>query len=391
MILQRRPLLQSAALVLGAWAVPGLAPAQAAPPRAAPGAIALPDVRLAAAWRSQSGADGTPTPRDHVGILHLDWAAGQVRIAAEVPVQGRAHGLLAEAGGGFLAVASRPGRWLLRCDAQGQVVRRLALDDDTPTRTLDGHVTPSADGHWLYTPETDRSNGEGWVSVRDRRSLARVAQWRTHGIDPHQCLTDADGALLVANGGIPRTPGGEKRDLHRMAPSLVRLAPASGELLGQWRLDDPRLSIRHMAWSQRADAPPLLGIGLQAEHDAPEQRRDAPVLAVWNGETLRVPTRAALGGGYAGDIAAGPGGGFVLSGQRVHRGVLWHPDAPDQLMTIAELREVCALSPWPLDSQPGGLLLGAARGVARWHPRLAPAMLAWPREMTPDNHWVALA
>ena len=279
MTLQRRPLLQSAALVLGAWAVPGLAPAQAGPPRAAPGAIALPDVRLAAAWRSQSGADGTPTPRDHVGILHLDWAAGQVRIAAEVPVQGRAHGLLAEAGGGFLAVASRPGRWLLRCDAQGQVVRRLAMEDDTPTRTLDGHVTPSADGQWLYTPETDRSNGEGWVSVRDRRSLARVAQWRTHGIDPHQCLTDADGALLVANGGIPRTPGGEKRDLHRMAPSLVRLAPASGELLGQWRLDDPRLSIRHMAWSQRADAPPLLGIVLQAEHDAPDQRRDAPVLA----------------------------------------------------------------------------------------------------------------
>ena len=31
-------------------------------------------------------------------MLHLDWAAGQVRIAQATPVQGRAHGLLAEAG-----------------------------------------------------------------------------------------------------------------------------------------------------------------------------------------------------------------------------------------------------------------------------------------------------
>ena len=81
----------------------------------------------------------------------------------------------------------------------------------------------------------------------------------------------------------------------------------------------------------------------------------------------------------------------MISGQRVGRGVLWHPDAPDTLMTIAELREVCALSPLPLADHPGGVLLGAARGVALWHPRLAPAMLAWPQEMSPDNHWIALS
>ena len=31
------------------------------------------------------------------------------------------------------------------------------------------------------------------------------------------------------------------------------------------------------------------------------------------------------------------------------------------------------------------------RGVARWHVRHAPRMLAWPRPMAPDNHWVLQA
>ena len=60
-------------------------------------------------------------------------------------------------------------------------------------------------------------------------------------------------------------------------------------------------------------------------------------------------------------------------------------------MAMADLRAVVAMSAGPPGAPPGGRLLGAARGVARWHPRLAPAMLAWPLEMTPDNHWVALA
>jgi len=347
-----------------------------------------PAVRVAAAWRARRPGSDAASITDFVGVLELDWAAGLVRIAQATPVSGRAHGLWAEAGGGFLAIASRPGEWLMRLDAQGQRVQEYRLDQEMPARSFDGHVSGSADARWLYTTETDRQTGQGWVSVRDARSLAKVAQWPTHGIDPHQMAIDAQGMLLVANGGIPRTVKGEKRDLHLMAPSLVRLDPASGELLGQWRLEDPRLSIRHLAWGTGEQ--PLLGVALQAEHDDIDQRRAAPALAVWDGATLRIPTRAASAGGYAGDIAPGPGGGFVFSGQRVGRGVLWHPDAPERLMTVAELREVCALSPVPGTAHAGAVLLGAARGVALWHPHLAPAMLAWPEEMSPDNHWMVL-
>lgn len=347
--------------------------------------------RLGAAWRRvvpAATAQGQPQAQDFVGVLALDWAAHTVRIEAEHPVPTRAHGVMAEAGGGFLVLAARPGPWMRRLDAHGRIVLHHQLDGERPARSLDGHAMASADGQWLYTPETDRQTGEGWVSVRDVRHFRKQAEWPTHGRDPHQCLLSADGNLMLVNGGIPRTPEGKKRDLDQMDPSLVRLDGRTGALLGQWRLDDARLSLRHMAWGGD-HTHPLLGIALQAEHDHPHQRTAAPVLAVWNGQTLTVPNNDASAGGYAGDIAPGPGGGFVLSGQRVGRGVLWHPDAPEQLFPVAELKELCALVALGSNGR-DGVLMGTARGIARWHPSQPPAMLPWPTAMAPDNHWVLL-
>jgi len=31
--------------------------------------------------------------------------------------------------------------------------------------------------------------------------LEKIDEWSTHGMDPHELLTDADGSLAVANGG----------------------------------------------------------------------------------------------------------------------------------------------------------------------------------------------
>lgn len=345
--------------------------------------------RLVAAWhRGPAAADEASAGRDHVGVLRVDWTAGAIRIESELELPQRAHGL-ALVEGGFLVVANRPGHWLLRCDAASRIVQRHAMDDESPPRTLNGHVQATPDGRWLYTTETDPRSGEGWLSVRDAHTLRRVAQWRTHGRDPHQCLVDADGALLVANGGIPRNAQGRKQQLDRMDPSLVRLDARSGELLGQWRLPDPRLSIRHLAWALDSEGPPLLGVALQAEHDEPAHRREAPVLALWDGYALRIPSAVSSGSGYVGDIAPAVGGGFVLSGQKAGRGLLWHPGAPRSLTTIAELRELCALAAWS-DGDTPGVLIAAARGIASWHPRRPPRMLPWPEDLAPDNHWLLL-
>lgn len=400
-MMKKRCFLEGASVAFAASLMPGVAAAQLSTPtksQASPDEpVAIPaappqSLTLAAAWRSRAGVPG-----DFVGLLQVDWSAGLVEVRSAVPVPTRAHGLLAEPGGGFVAVASRPGQWLLRCDAQGQVVQWHRMDSEAEGRTLDGHVCASPDGEWLYTAETNPLSGQGWVGVRERRSLRKVAQWRTHGVEPHQLLVDATGALIVANGGILRAEGDKKRDLHLMDSSLVRLDPVTGERLGQWRLKDQRLGMRHLAWSHpQPDAggsganKPLLGIALQNEHDDLMLRRSSPVLAVWDGDKLLTPTMLPAGGGYAGDIAAGPQGGFVLSCQRTNMALQWSPEAPADLVVVANLQEVGALAPWGPAKQPQGVLLGAARGVGRWHPAIAPGFLSWPGAMAVDNHWVVL-
>lgn len=334
--------------------------------------------RLLAAWRVP-GSQG-----DRVGILDVDWSAGRVRIAIDLPVPARAHGLQALPDGGFVAVANRPGAWLLRADAQGRVRRLHRVGDERPQRSFNGHVEPSADGRWLYTSETDPADGSGWISVRDAGTLVRVAEISSAGIDPHQILQAPDGDLLVANGGIPRDTAGRRIHIERMAPSLARLDPATGTRRGLWTLPDARLSIRHLAWA--AGPGPLLGVALQAEHDRAEDRLAAPVLALWDGQSLRLQP-ASQAGGYAGDVAAGPGGGFVISAQMLGRGLWWHPRAVDGPVRIAEVTDPCAVAAWDGGQ---GVLMAAGRGIVRWHARRPPRMLAWPQPMAPDNHWVLL-
>lgn len=347
---------------------------------------------LAAAWRQAQDGDA----RDFVGLLQADWDAAKVRIASALPVPSRAHGLLRMPDGGFVAVATRPGSWMVRCDAQGHAMQWLRMDIEAEGRSLDGHVCASADGQWLYTAETHFDSGRGWVSVRDPLTLRKVAQWQTYGIGPHQLLLDAKGALMVANGGLLRAAGDKKRDLHLMDSSLVRLDARTGERLGQWRLKDSRLGIRHMTWSlpqgseAEPAAKPLLGIALQNEHDDVIQRRNSPVLAVWDGESLRTPSPSPEGGGYAGDIVAGPDGGFVLSCMRTNTALRWSPLAPEVLTVVAQLRDAGALAPWDVKQAPAGALLGSARGMGRWHPRQEPAFLPWPGAMALDNHWVVV-
>ena len=320
------------------------------------------------------------------GVVRIDWTARQVTIAKALPLPSRAHGLVALPDGGWLTVANRPGRWLLRCDANGVAQRLHSLAAEA--RTLNGHAVLSPDGQWLFTTETDPLTGRGWLGQRDPQTLALVAEFESHGIDPHHLLWSTDQVLMVANGGIRRDALGRKQPQQTMSASLVQLDTQSGGLLGQWRLADPQLSIRHLAWSAGAAAGQrLLGVALQAEHDSPAQRLAAPTLAVWDGAQLRVPTHDARGGGYAGDIAAGPGGGFVVSAQKQGRALWWQPALPELMTVVAEVTEPCALvSSW----DDAGVSLAAGLGVARWHRQHGAQMLRWPLALAPDNHWVRL-
>jgi uncharacterized protein len=369
----RRRSLLAAPLALPWWlAAPALARAETGPQR------------LATSWRVPGVS--APDSGFRTGVMNIDWAAGQVQMHSPLSLPSRAHGLVALPDGGFVTVANRPGHWLLRCDATGALVQGLDATVDTPPRSLNGHVEASADGQWLHTTETDPTTGAGWLSVRDARTLQRVAQCRSGGIDPHDLRLAADGSLLVANGGIVRDAAGRKIDSAPMEPSLARIAPANGSLLGRWTVPDPQLSIRHLAWSRGPTA--LLGLALQAEHAQADERASAPVLAVWDGQALTLPCRDDSAAGYAGDIATGPAGGFVISAQRQGQALWWHPGEPRSFTRIAQLTEPCALLP---SADGAGVEISAARGLARWHLEEPPRMLPWPVPMAPDNHWVRLA
>jgi hypothetical protein len=361
------------------------------------------DATLLAAWRHKA--------QEFMGLVRLDGTSWRVHRTLSLPT--RVHGLWAEADGAFLAVARRPGDWLLRWrpgrDATGPAgegtTQWVWIEDD---RRFNGHVIASTHRprgqDTLWTTETELEDGQGLLGVRDAATLEKRDEWLTHGRDPHQLLAlpravgpYAAGTLMVANGGIPTLPETGRAKLldqrlqqQRMDASLVALHPGTGELLGQWRLADPCLSIRHLAFDARAGR---LGIALQAEHPDATQRQAAPVLAVWDGKALRAAEAQPALQGYGGDIVALPpamAGGFAVSCARADALALfdaqgrWRETLPyagayalagqaGQVWLGGEPDILCLDGDGP--GHPTQNLRAVQAGLSDWH---------W------DNHWVAL-
>lgn len=386
--MNRRALLSGTAMAaLGAAGALGLAPGRAL----ALGADASSTTTLiGAAWRGPKATD-----THYAGVLAADWERKQLTIRYAVALPSRPHGLVPQADGGLLVNCVRPGTWLLRCDGAGRVTERIQLDRDRDAVLLSGHTVPSPDGATLYTTEINYRTGRGHIGVRDAVTLRKRDEWDSGGIDPHQPVLDTQGHLLVANGGVLRNLADAKYDLQRMESALVRIDTRTGRIAQRWVLDDPRLSMRHIAWSTSAtaaasDAPRRLGVAMQAEHEDPARRAAAPILAVLEGEQLRVPSRVNDGHGYAGDITPAYNGGFAVSSNKAGLAQLWHPSMPDKLSAIVQLQEAYALTAWAGPQPGGGVLVATAPGLVRWHPSAKPAFLPWPEPMALDNHWVLM-
>lgn len=330
---------------------------------------------LLAAWQAPGS--------HHIGLVEVDSSGWRVGTSMEVPT--RAHGLTAEPDGSLLAVARRPGDWLVRWNPRSGATQWHWIGND---RRFNGHATRSADRATIWTTETDLDSAQGLLGVRDFASLERRSEWSTHGVDPHEMLVLPvavgglpAGSLLVANGGVPTRPetGRTRRNLERMNASLVALDEHDGRLLGQWRLDDPLLSIRHLAWDPVSRT---VGIALQSEHPDPSLRAQAPVLAVWNGERLQPAVGQPELQGYGGDVCALPDGGFVVSCPRADRLARFHASA--HWVQSLPHRDACALA-----SDHDHWWAAGTEGV--W---CAPANARVPAHGTPtarlqlDNHWL---
>lgn len=197
-------------------------------------------------------------------------------IAARLPLPARAHDAAVSRDGQRLAVfARRPGGYALVLSPDFTIEARLT---PPPGRHFNGHGCFSIDGAWLFTSENDFTQGRGIIGVHDaRRGFARVAEWHSGGVGPHDLRLTKDGnELIVANGGIDTHPDTGRDILNRdtMRASLALVSASDGRLLdktetpGELRL----LSLRHLALRPdgavifaaqyeggHADGPPLSG------------------------------------------------------------------------------------------------------------------------------------
>lgn len=286
------------------------------------GTTSLPSLALAQAQHNTLRVAGGWRMNAHdyqIGALHVDWDKRQVKteFGAHRTQPGACH--RARAGRRVPRRGNTPRHLVVRVDAHGKLVHRLAMADEGDARTLDGHVIASLDGQWLYTGETDRKTGDCWG---ERAQRQRPAQSCRAPHTRHRPAPNTGGCTRQAGGRQrrhPAYPHGRQTPIGT-DPALVLLDRQTGEKLGEWSLRDKRLAPHHIAWNRPlADGPTLLGIGLQAEHDDPDRRRDAPLLAVWDGKELTTPTHM-VADGYVGDVAAGPNG-VLYDRERAERAI----------------------------------------------------------------------
>ncbi len=196
-------------------------------------------------------------------LVGLD-ANGAIRFRTALP--GRAHGISVRPGDrSCLLAARRPGRWLLELSLDdGSVLNRVQA---APGRHFYGHGVLDPAGGLFYASENDYDGERGVIGVYDRR-LARVGEFPSHGIGPHELRLMPDGrTLAVANGGILTHPdsGRSKLNLPDMRPNLAYLDREGGQLLDKVEL--PRelhqLSIRHL------DVSPAGRVALAMQYQGP--------------------------------------------------------------------------------------------------------------------------
>jgi len=244
----------------------------------------------------------------------------QGNMTFEVPLPARGHAAAAHPKfAELVAIARRPGAFskVIECSS-GRILHVL----NAPVgRHFYGHAAFSVDGQHLFTTENDIETGEGRIGVWDRSlRYARVGEFSSGGIGPHEVILLSSGALAVANGGIRTHPdsGREALNLATMRANLTILSQ-SGEILNQAFLPQAeRLnSVRHIA--EGPDDAILCGLQWQGDlFETPS------LLALFDPQAGLYPipvsdTLLRKLKGYIGSVAALGDTGFAASAPRGNR------------------------------------------------------------------------
>jgi hypothetical protein len=259
----------------------------------------------------------------------------------------RGHGLAARPGAPeAVCFGRRPGTFALVFDlATGDEIATITPPRDD--RHFSGHGVYSPDGRFLLLTENDMTTTRGIIGVYDAAAgYARVREFWTGGIGPHDLRLMQDGeTLVVANGGFDhRHDKMTEAEAADIRSDLTYLDWRSGEVREQVKLDPiwSRMTIRHLAIT--ADG--HVAAALQDSAEVPDL--DAPLgfLHRPGGRLAWMETPPGGWGsfrGYCGSAAADLGGGLVaMSSPRGNCVGLW--DASGAVVGMTMVHDGCGVS-----------------------------------------------
>jgi uncharacterized protein len=219
-------------------------------------------------------------------------------ILFQIPLPARGHAAAAHpTRPQAVAFARRPGTFALVIDClTGKVTARLEAPQG---RHFYGHGVFSLDGNRLYTTENDYLAGAGRIGVWDTKTYARIDEFASGGVGPHDIKRlPASDVLVVANGGIDTRPdaGRAKLNIPTMRPNLSYIADRTVIETRELPREMHKSSIRHLAVGHDG----LVAFGMQWQGDV-----DAPALVGLHrrGQDIRLLEGAEDMHGYIGSIA----------------------------------------------------------------------------------------
>lgn len=306
-------------------------------------------------WVSAEGADG-------VFSLVAGSAEGLV---VRVPSAFRGHGSAWHPAWAERVVmfARRPGTSAAVVDlAEGRVLHAL---DAPPGMLVQGHGAFSADGGLLYVALAHEHTAEGSVGVWRTDTWAQVGELDSFGIGPHELRLMPDGAtLVIANGGLLTRPktGAQVLNLATMDSSLVFVEAATGDLIEQVRVPEPKASMRHLAVADDG----TVVVGAQIQREAVGHDEVLPLVAIHRPgqglEVLEVSELVAAMNDYVGSVAVSSQARVAAtSSPRGDLVLFWGLDT-GRLLGHHALADVCGLA---VDEAAGCFLLSSSHGQVR--------------------------
>lgn len=271
----------------------------------------------------------------------------------------RLHAVVPTPTGGAVAVARRPGDLAF---VLGPGLRRPLTLHAAEGRCFAGHGVFLESGRLFAIAEIDTGTAEGWMAVLDvDAGYARLAEFPSAGVGPHEMIDLGRHGLVVANGARePNTDPTLPALLATASRSNVSLLdPATGEVAARHEAgaDFDGVSLRHMAADGRG------GVVVAAQESEPgiSDRPllfsvDAGGIAPFEGaERVWLSLK-----GYVGSVAVDASGRFALISSP-RGGIAWCFDLctrkPVGAVTLAD---VCGIAG---DGTAGGFVATTGLGT----------------------------